>query len=603
MKIRFQIILVFLIIFAGLAIDDNVNAQNQKTSEMEPPIRIELTRENFATMTNKLQKGNRIGYRFHEHKPIAYGTVPLSDRQANIDIDEINKLEADYRKAENVFVFTQNINKDADWSKQDWTFYMKPVNDGVEILLTVETYNEGLPAYYGIQQCFRLGGATNKEWRRTIADTPAFSEFDLWNRQTADSEKQSLTYIMRNHNWEVLPADEKTLGARTPAGVSIDFLRTNGNPMSEVGPYQAFMLAPIDFGLITRMDQSKTWVCGIYWQNTTHVTNHHPADCLHSIVNVGNVPPFSKRAITGKIYWFKGNLDSLAYHYKRDFSGEKINKKLTVASCQFPVSADVSENAGWIKKQMRMAKIQGAELAHFPECALSGYGGADVEDFNKFDWQLLKKETGSILELAKALKLWVLLGSSHQLGDGNKPHNSLYVINPDGNIIDRYDKRFCTKGDLKYYSPGDHFVTFDIHNIKCGLLICYDLRFPELYREYRKLGADVIFQSFYNARHRENCIHPKIMPVTAQARAATNSFFMSLTNSSAPYSWPCYFITPDGLVEQKLKANGDGILISTINMDKKYYDPSKDFRMDAINGKLNSGDTVQDPLSEDRTVY
>jgi hypothetical protein len=115
--------------------------------------------------------------------------------------------------------------------------------------------------------------------------------------------------------------------------------------------------------------------------------------------------------------------------------------------------------------------------------------------------------------------------------------------------------------------------------------------------------VDVIFQSFYNARHVEDCIHPKIMPVSAQVRAATNAFFISLTNSSAPYSWPCHFIQPDGLIEQKLPRNKPAILYADIDINKKYYDASKPYRMDAINGKLNSGKNVIDERSRNRTSF
>ncbi len=192
------------------------------------------------------------------------------------------------------------------------------------------------------------------------------------------------------------------------------------------------------------------------------------------------------------------------------------------------------------------------------------------------------------------------MGSLHRLSGTNKPHNCLYVINPDGKLTDRYDKRFCTSSDLEYCSPGDHFVTFRINGVTCGLLICYDVRFPELYREYRKLGCDMIFQSFYNARQEEGSIHPVIMPVSAEAHAATNYFYMSLSNSSAPESWPCHFITPDGLVKNKLPVNIPGMLISEADISEKFYDASGEFRNDAINGKLNSGETVNDPLSSDR---
>ena len=276
---------------------------------------------------------------------------------------------------------------------------------------------------------------------------------------------------------------------------------------------------------------------------------------------------------------------------------------LCIASCQFPVSADIFANAQWIQKQMEESKQEGAHVVHFPECALSGYAGVDFDSLDDLDWDELHLRTEEILSLADELDLWVLLGSTHRLSEGHKPHNSLYVIDPEGRIVDRYDKRFCTGDDLAYYSPGDHFVTFEVNGVRCGVLICYDIRFPELYRVYSTKGVQVIFQSFYNARQKQGSIHPIIMPVTAQARAATNYMFMSLTNSSAARSWPCHFITPDGLIGGKLIADEAGILISTIDTSKKYYDASKPFRADAIQGKLNSGQTIDDVRSRDRKIF
>ncbi len=278
--------------------------------------------------------------------------------------------------------------------------------------------------------------------------------------------------------------------------------------------------------------------------------------------------------------------------------------KLRIASCQFPVSASIAENFGWIKNQMIEAKLKKADIVHFPECSLSGYPGSDMKSLEGFNWNNLYLWSDSVLALAKELKLWVILGSMHKLSENNKPHNSLYLISPDGKVKDRYDKRFCTDGDLDFFSPGNHFVTFEINGVICSLLICYDIRFPELYRELRKLNVDIIFQSFYNARQKAGSIHPLIMHITAQAMAASNYFYMSLTNSSAPESWPCYFITPDGLVKNKLSDNIPGVLISDIDITDEYYDASKPFRADAIKGKLNSGQIPDDPKSTDRkSIY
>jgi len=280
---------------------------------------------------------------------------------------------------------------------------------------------------------------------------------------------------------------------------------------------------------------------------------------------------------------------------------DRKSGRIRVATCQFPVSADIKENYRYIEQQITEAKLKKADVVQFPECALSGYPGTDMMSLENFDWNQLHAMTDSVAALAKKLQIWVVLGSLHKLSGNNKPHNSLYVINPEGKISDRYDKRFCTGSDLQYCSPGDHFVIFNIKGVTCGLLICYDVRFPELYREYRRLSCDVIFQSFYNARQNKGSIHPVIMPTSAQAHAATNYFYMSLSNSSAPESWPCHFITPDGLVQNKLAPNIPGILVSDIDISEEYYDASREFRQDAMNGKLNSGVIVNDPFSTDRT--
>ena len=104
-------------------------------------------------------------------------------------------------------------------------------------------------------------------------------------------------------------------------------------------------------------------------------------------------------------------------------SADKQSGKLVVAACQFPVSADISENYNWIKNQIIEAKLKKADIVQFPECALSGYPEVDLKTLEGFDWDLLVEKTDSILSLTRQLKIWVVLGSIHRLSDGVKPHN------------------------------------------------------------------------------------------------------------------------------------------------------------------------------------
>jgi predicted amidohydrolase len=274
---------------------------------------------------------------------------------------------------------------------------------------------------------------------------------------------------------------------------------------------------------------------------------------------------------------------------------------LRIATCQFAVSESIPRNARAIRQFLQKAKKADAEIAHFSECALSGYVGVDFPSFEGYDWALLREETRKIMTLAGELGLWVVLGSSHPLTEPNWPHNSLYLINREGKIADRYDKRFCTPGDLDHFTPGDRFVTFTINGVKCALLICFDLRFPELYRELFKLGVQCVFQSFYNARQRGPSVHTHIMRQTMQAHAATNHLWVSMTNSCAHFSpYPSCFIQPDGVIAEQLKPNRPGMMVNTVDLGRPFYDPMAGFREMAMAGKFTNGQgEINDPRSTD----
>ncbi len=284
---------------------------------------------------------------------------------------------------------------------------------------------------------------------------------------------------------------------------------------------------------------------------------------------------------------------------------------LKVATCQFAVSSSIKRNSRTICELLRKAKKSKADIVHFSECALSGYVGTDFPNFDGYDWELLREETEKIMALAAKLGLWVVLGSTHRLTEPNKPatrmagkpHNSLYVINPRGRIVDRYDKRFCTKGDLRRLTPGNRFATFTINGVKCSLLICFDLRFPEIYRQLYKQKVNCIFQSFYNARQKGPSVHTHIMRQTMQCRAATNHFWISMANASGYYSpYPSCFIQPDGKIARQLRVNRAGVMVNAVDLNKKFYDPMAGFRDMAMKGRLSNGPgSIKDPRSRNRT--
>jgi deaminated glutathione amidase len=304
---------------------------------------------------------------------------------------------------------------------------------------------------------------------------------------------------------------------------------------------------------------------------------------------------------------------------------------LRVATCQFPVGSDVGANLTHIKRQMSIASRRGARVAHFPEAAISGYAGVDLENFDGMDWNRLRHATEDVAEHARRLGIWAVLGSAHPLSDGHKPHNSLYIIDDRGAIVDRYDKRFCggdsseRNGDLAHYTPGNHPSVWTIDGVRCGALICYDYRFPELYREYKRRGVQAMFHSFHAAHASPERIaeigahigqslqrwnpaathtYPGItMPATMTAAAASNHVWISCPNSSTPeILWPAFFVRADGITLGRLRRNTAGVLISTVDTDEDLYDSTAPWRDRAMAGTLHSGTTVRDPRSNDRTT-
>lgn len=97
--------------------------------------------------------------------------------------------------------------------------------------------------------------------------------------------------------------------------------------------------------------------------------------------------------------------------------------------------------------------------------------------------------------IAKEYNCWIIGGSIITKED-NKFYNTCPVINREGKLIATYSKNHlfsyygCDEG--KFITPGNSPVMVDIEGIKTGLTICYDIRFPEIYRAYRKAGADLL---------------------------------------------------------------------------------------------------------------
>ena len=123
--------------------------------------------------------------------------------------------------------------------------------------------------------------------------------------------------------------------------------------------------------------------------------------------------------------------------------------------------------------------------------------GLDVAPFRESEHPTL----ASFQELSLKLQVWILLGSIAIYDSQGKKRNRSILLNPRGEIEVRYDKIHMFDVNLPngevyresdVFSPGNKAVTASLPWGELGLTVCYDLRFPHLYRSLAHAGADVI---------------------------------------------------------------------------------------------------------------
>lgn len=272
---------------------------------------------------------------------------------------------------------------------------------------------------------------------------------------------------------------------------------------------------------------------------------------------------------------------------------------LKIATTQPAGTADARENGRIVRELMRAAAAAGVRLIQFPEGFLSGYAKEQIADWDAVDWDAVRDELGAVAGLAAELGMWVVLGSAHPLTPPNRPHNSLYVISDQGQVVTRYDKRFCSNTEItRFYTPGFEPITFDVDGYRFGLVICIEVNFPHLFAEYDRLGVDCLLLSAWPV--------DTIFFRKAQAHAAIHNYWLSLSvPAQSADLMPSAIIGPDG---SELTAVAAPARLAAVVLDRDApefhiaLDLARPWRAEANQGDIYRDRQVEDPRSSDRTL-
>ncbi|MDX1689105.1 MAG: nitrilase-related carbon-nitrogen hydrolase, partial [Candidatus Promineifilaceae bacterium] len=141
------------------------------------------------------------------------------------------------------------------------------------------------------------------------------------------------------------------------------------------------------------------------------------------------------------------------------------------------------------------AARRGSDFLVLPELWSTGYDLENAADYATPTDAGIFAEMAAIADRHNLYLLGSCLSRQGDGGAGNTFANTAVLFDPEGNALGEYSKihLFRLMDEEKYLTGGDHLTIVDTPLGKMGLAICYDLRFPELFRAYALDGASVIF--------------------------------------------------------------------------------------------------------------
>jgi predicted amidohydrolase len=177
-----------------------------------------------------------------------------------------------------------------------------------------------------------------------------------------------------------------------------------------------------------------------------------------------------------------------------------MNRKFTVGCVQITAARDFAPNIAATSDLVRQARDKGAEFILTPE--VTGMFEPKRElHLAKAKDEAENPALAAFRELATETGAWLLVGSLAIKLAADRLANRSFLIAPDGAIAARYDKIHMFDVDLKngesyresaLYRPGETAVLAELPWGILGMTVCYDLRFPYLYRALAQAGADFL---------------------------------------------------------------------------------------------------------------
>lgn len=241
---------------------------------------------------------------------------------------------------------------------------------------------------------------------------------------------------------------------------------------------------------------------------------------------------------------------------------------MKIAAAQISCSlGDLEANLRKIDIFSARAKKSGADLIVFPEMADTGYAMSVIQD-RAAPWS--SGPVPQLQEIARTHSIAIVCGVSER--DGASIYNSQVFVDQAGTILTKYRKTHLFAvapiDEHKCFSPGNSFTALSFAGFRFGLSICYDLRFPEMYRHLaaeENVNAFIISSAwpFPRVEH---------LRVLALARAIENQSYVIVANrvgadDGVSFCGSSTIIDPYGVVVASASTDREELLETELSED------------------------------------
>lgn len=246
---------------------------------------------------------------------------------------------------------------------------------------------------------------------------------------------------------------------------------------------------------------------------------------------------------------------------------------IRIGLVQMDSNDDLERNLSKAVKYVRQASEGGADLVAFPE----------FMNFLPFSRHNIHFETpdGRTTQLLQelAVRYGIVIHAGSILVDSgqDRPYNQSFLVDRDGQILGRYSKTHLVRsvtpsGEVyhedEFYLPGNDIAVARVLGLSVGTAICYDFRFPELFRIMARSGAQVIFVPGNFSIHTGRTA----LEVMLRTRAIENQVFIISADQIGEKKKAVSFghsmaIAPDGRIVA-LKKEGEGLLFCDIDPEE-----------------------------------